>query len=143
MKALLILLVLFSFSYAQYDAEVSSYNIYWNKLDAGQTPPPASTIIHSDTVITFLWERGGVGIPAYVSPYTSTVETAMVIVNSPTLWTDATAAISRDVILPNGEYEVIVTESDIYGNEGEYGGDPMFMDVVKSVAQVQINLRVR
>jgi hypothetical protein len=98
--------------------------------------------VRSDTVITFLWERGdGTDFP-YVSPFTGETVNIMVIVNSPTLWTDDIAAISRDVILENGEYEITITEADVYNNESGHS-QPLFIDVVKAVARVQINLRLR
>ena len=126
---------------AQYSPEISSYNIYWNKLDAGQSPT-VTDIFKSDTVITMLWERGnGTELP-YISPYTGTIANAMVIVNSPTRWTDNIAAVARDIILENGTYEVTVTESDIYNNESG-PSNPMFIAVAKRVARVQINLRIR
>ena len=116
MKVFILTLLLIGCAYGQYDAEISSYNIYWNKLDAGQSPT-VTDIFHSDTVITMLWERGDATTPPYISPYTGTVVNAMVIVNSPTIWTDNIAAVARDIILENGTYEVTVTESDIYNNE--------------------------
>ena len=96
MKALLILLALVSFSFAQYDAEISSYNIYWNKLSEGE--PILTDTFYSDTVVTMLWERGVGTESPYISPYIGTIVNAMVIVNSPTLWTDNTAAVARDKI---------------------------------------------
>ena len=140
MKALIILLMLCGLCFGQYIEEISSYNVYWNKLDAGQSPVLTDTF-HSDTVITMLWERGGVG-PGYVSPYAGSIVNAMVIVNSPTIWTDNTAGISRDIILENGIYEVTLTESDMYNNESGHS-DPLFIQVAKSVARLQINLRLR
>ena len=140
MKALLILLALVSFSFAQYDAEISSYNIYWNKLSEGE--PILTDTFYSDTVVTMLWERGVGTESPYISPYIGTIVNAMVIVNSPTLWTDNTAAVARDIILENGIYEVTVTESDIYNNESGHS-QPMFIQVAKSVAHIQINVRLR
>ena len=139
-KAIILTLVLTCFTFAQYDAEVSSYNIYWNKLSSGE--PIVTDTFHSDTVITMLWERGdGTEVP-YVSPYTGTIVIAMVVVNSPTIWTDNTAAVARDIVLDNGIYEVTVTESDIYNNESG-PSNPMFIQVAKSVARIQINVRLR
>ena len=126
---------------AQYLPEVSSYNIYWNKLDAGQTPT-VTDVFKTDTVITMLWERGNAATPPYVSSYTGTLANAMVIVNSPTIWTGNIAAVGRDVILENGIYEVTVTESDIYNNESG-PSNPMFIAVAKKIARIQINLRLR
>jgi len=125
---------------AQYLPEVSSYNIYWNKLSEGE--PIFTDTFYSDTVITMLWERGVGTESPYISPYIGTIVNAMVIVNSPTLWTDNTAAVARDIILENGIYEVTVTESDIYNNESGHS-QPMFIQVAKSVAHIQINVRLR
>jgi hypothetical protein len=142
MKILLILFVLFGLSFAQYVPEVSSYNIYWYKLDPGQSPPAADDIVRDDTTMVFMWERGSGLEPPYVTPYTGTIVNAMVVVNSPTLWTDLTAAVSRDIILDNGEYEVTVTESDNTNYESGHS-EPIYIDVVKSVARIQINVRTR
>ena len=141
MKVFIFTLLLTCCVYGQYLPEVSSYNIYWNKLDAGQTPT-VTDVFKTDTVITMLWERGDAATPPYISPYTGTLANAMVIVNSPTIWTDNIAAVARDIILDNGIYEVTVTESDIYNNESG-PSNPMFIAVAKKIARIQINLRLR
>ena len=144
MKIILLTLLLIVCAYSpaigQYDAEVSSYTIFWNKLDAGQSPVITDTF-KSDTSVTMLWERGDGTEAPYVSPYTGTIAIATVIVNTPVLWTDDTAAIVRDIILDNGIYEVTVTEDDVYNNQSGHS-QPIFIQVAKSVAKVQINLRL-
>ena len=141
MKSLIILLMLCSLCFGQYNAEISSYTIYWNKLDAGHEPIVTDTF-HSDTVVTILWERGPVTGTPYVSPYTGEIVNAMVVVNSPTIWTDNTGGVARDVILENGLYEVTMEEHDIYSNSSGLS-EPLFIQVAKSVARLQINLRLR
>ena len=127
---------------AQYIPEISSYNIYWNKLDAGQTTPTPNEVVHSDTTMVFLWERGDAADIPYITTYIGDIINAMVIVNSPTLWTDLTAGVSRDIILDNGTYEVTVTESDIYNYESAHS-QPIYIEVAKQVARIQINVRTR
>ena len=139
MKAIILTFLLIVCLFGQYDAEISSYTIYWNKLSEGE--PIITDTFYSDTTVTFLWERGGTG-SGYVSPYTGTIVNAMVIVNTPTIWTDSTAAVARDIILDNGIYEVTVTESDIYNNSSGHS-EPLFIQVAKSVARIQVRLRLR
>ncbi len=141
MKLLIILLTLCGLCFGQYTEEVSSYTIYWNKLDAGQSPIITDTF-HSDTVITMLWERGDEVGPGYISPYTGEIALATVVVNTETIWTDNTAGVSRDIILDNGTYEVTIQENDMYNNSSGHS-DPLFIQVAKSVARIQINLRLR
>ena len=140
MKSIILTFLLICFAYAQYIPEISSYNLYWNKLSEGE--PIITDTFHSDTVITILWERGDGTETPYISPYIGTVVSAMVIVNSPTLWTDNTAAVVRDIILENGIYEVTITESDIYNKESAHS-QPMFIQVAKQVARIQVRLRIR
>lgn len=146
MKLLVILLIVCGFFLcvcnAQYLPEVSSYTIYWNKLDAGQSPIITNTFV-SDTSVNILWERGDGTQSPYISPYTGTIVNAMVIVNDLTLWSGGDiASISRDIILNNGIYEVTVTESDIYENECGHS-EPLFILVSKVVAKIQINIRIQ
>ena len=142
MKTIILTLLLISCTFGQYIPEVSSYNIYWNKLDAGQEPPVITATFKSDTVITMLWERGdGTELP-YETPYTGEIVNSMVVVNTPTIWTDVTAAVARDIILDNGLYEVTITESDLYENESGHS-EPMFIQVTKKIARIQVKLRLR
>ena len=140
MKAIILTFLLIVCLFGQYDAEISSYTIYWNKLSEGE--PIITDTFHSDTVITILWEDGNDTGPGYISPYTGEIETAMVIVNIPALWTDSTAAVSRDVILPNGLYEMTIVTHDIYNNSSGHS-EPLFIQVAKSVARIQVRLRLR
>ena len=125
---------------AQYLPEVSSYNIYWNKLSEGE--PILTDTFYSDTSIVILWEDSGETGIGYLSPYPSTVIIAMVVVNTPAIWTDNIAATSRDIILENGIYEVTCMAHDIYNNSSGHS-EPMFVQVAKNVARIQVNLRIR
>jgi hypothetical protein len=141
MKILLILLFCVSV-YGQYSDKISVYNIYWNKLDS-EAKPTIDYTFKSDTTITLSWEVSHKYAPAYISPYTAVTTIAMVVVNAPFLWEDSIATVRREIKLNNGLYQVIVTESDQYKNEGYYSGKPLFISIEKSDIRIQINLRTR
>jgi hypothetical protein len=144
MKKLLILfLILFGCSKAQYDPNISGYHIYWYDLDAGQQPPIAGNyhIFKGDTTITLSWERGTEATGAYHTPYSGVYAQINAIVNSLELWSADTANVSRDVVLSDGIYELTVTEADINENESGHS-QPIYIEIKTVYARVQINVRI-
>ena len=114
---LLLIVCAYSPAIGQYDAEVSSYTIFWNKLDAGQSPVITDTF-KSDTSVTMLWERGDGTNPPYVSPYAVTTHAVIWIPNTPELWNGTLETTSpHDVAFTEGMYEITLNEVDINENQ--------------------------
>jgi len=144
MKKLLILfLLLWGCSKAQYDPNISGYNLYWYELSPGQQPQGNDKyhVFKGDTTITLAWERGDGSQPAYETPYWGSYAQISGIVNSPSLWNGNTAMVVKDVILSDGIYELTVTESDTNENESGHS-QPIFIQVKTVYARVQINVRI-
>ena len=142
MKYILLTFMLIMCAYGQYNADITGYNLYWYKLDAGQQPPMVNYhIVKSDTTLKFAWERGDENTQPYVTPYTGTVVSAIAIVNTPGLWDADTAKVSRTISLNDGIYEITATELDVSENESE-PGQPLYIEVQTVHARILINLKV-
>ena len=123
MKKLLIFLVLFFFVHignAQYSEDVAGYNLYFNKLNEGQTMPTPDEVIKQDTTLTLAWGRGDSTTGGYISPYTSILDTVMWVENMSGLWDGDTTSSSQSISFVNGMYELVVTEVDTFQNQSPY-----------------------
>jgi hypothetical protein len=144
MKRLSFLLVIFFFVYssdAQYSEYIAGYNLYFNKLNEGQTMPELDQIIKQDTTLTFAWERGDSTTGGYVSPYASTLYTLVWVENTLELWNGDTTSSLQSISFINGMYELTVTEVDTLQNQSPYS-DPLFIEFRGVFARIPINLQI-
>lgn len=144
MKKLSFLLVIFFFvcpSNAQHLEYVAGYNLYFFKLNEGQTMPEPDEVIKQDTTLTIAWQRGDNTIPPYISPYVSTLDTLVWVENTPGLWDNDTTSSSQSVPFTNGMYELVATEVDTFQNQSSYS-DPLFIEFRGVFARIPINLQI-
>ena len=144
MKKLSFLLIIFFFVHignAQYLEEIAGYNLYFNKLNEGQTMPEVDQVIKQDTTITLAWERGTSTTDSYISPYTSMLYILIWVENTSGLWDGDTVSSSQQVSFVNGIYELTVTEVDASQNQSGYS-DPLFIEFKRVFAKMPLNLKI-
>lgn len=144
MKKLSFLLIIFFFihiSNAQYSEDVAGYNLYFNKLNEGQTMPTPDEIIKQDTTLTIRWERSDSTSGGYISPYTSTLYILKWVENTLGLWDGDTTSSQQSISFVNGMYELVVTEVDTFQNQSLYS-DPVFIEFRGVFARIPLNLKI-
>ena len=140
---ILTLLLISSLCYAQYDPSIEWYDINFFKVTSGT---PVSGAYHytitSDTSLTFAWESGDESTPAYITQLVGEMVITLAVSNSPTLWVDGSASVTRDIVMDSGLYEITVDCGDINGNTSGYS-QPIYLEIMKPSAKVVINLRIQ
>jgi hypothetical protein len=121
---------------AQYDSSILGYNLYFDKLDTGQTFPTADKTITEDTTLIVLrWERGDSTTTPYVSPYNTTFYYLEWVLNTPGLWDVDTTSSAQSISFTQGMYEITCTEVDINNIESERS-NPVFLWVEQIYARI-------
>jgi len=137
---ILTLLLISSLCYAQYDANISGYNIYVYKLSIGQTMPVGAEVINGDTTLNLAWKRGIDNPPEVPLPYINTFVTMMWVGNTPQLWTPEGALSSQSISLTDGHYAFRVDEVGV-NNDKSSKSAPLYLEAIVHYAKMPMNVR--
>jgi len=125
---------------AQYNPNISGYNIWVERINDGQTMPTPEMIINENITLNVSWGQGDQQ-GGYNTPYQVTNHAVIWVENTLALWSGDSTVSSQDISFTDGTYEFTVSCVDINNNESGRS-DPVFLQFLGHFARVPINLRI-
>ena len=127
---------------AQFDPNITGYNIWVDRINDGQTMPVPEMVIEDNITLTLSWEQGTDSGPGYITPYQVSTHAVVWVPNTLELWngTDSTSS-PQDLSFTDGTYEFSVSAVDINNNESGRSS-PIFLQFLGHFAKIPINLKI-